>query len=139
MARELNYSPDLVPWHRRRRVRQWLLAILVIMLLVPATAFALVTYHFHRMRRNVADMGIRYRQIQRGMTLAEARAVMGGNGTALAAPQCPAVWDRETLSDEEAARIRGGTYYAAPNLVLPSEFVITFDGDGRVVGKWCDL
>lgn len=134
---DLYYSPDRPEWHRRPRVRRWLLIALMLVLLVPAVLLALVSYQLRQMSRNVADLGARYRKVERGMSMTAVQTIMGKSGAPARGPW-HAAWDTERLSDDEAKRITSALCYTAPDFPIPAFVMITFDGDGKVVGKQID-
>jgi hypothetical protein len=115
-------------------VRRWLLVALAVVLAVPALGSGVALLRVHRMGRDLADADARYRRVERGMTGAEVRAVMGSPGTPGPGPGFPA-WDDDPLGEVEAKRIASVLRYHVPHPMIDVEFEFQFDQDGKVVGK----
>jgi hypothetical protein len=130
----IDYSPDRPHWSQRAAARRWLLAVLLLVLLVPAVWVGAALFRVHRMKRNLADLDARYRRVERGMTVAEVQAVMGSGGRPQPGPWF-AAWDDDPLDPGEATRITSALRYYAPTPFVGVDFEVQFDKDGRVVGK----
>ena len=131
---DLDYSATRPPWFRRRRLRRWLLVGAAVLVAVPLVPLSCGYYYIRRAHAEVADLDARFGRIDRGMSMAEVRAIMGGGGIPASGSRFPA-WGDQPLSDWEAKRIVGALQYPAPSSVFPTVFEVTFDRDGKVVGK----
>ncbi len=75
-----------------------------------------------------------YEKVERGMTVSAVKAVMGTDGRPYAGPY-RAWWDDRALDDAEGRRIRSALHYRVETFLLPVTFEVTFDDNGKVVGR----
>ena len=130
----LDYSSEHLPWHRRAGLRRGAVVVAVVTLAGLAVWMAVLLAAGQRMRWELAALDARYGRVERGMTAAEVRHIMGGPGTPSGGPWYPA-WDDELLAEDEAKRITTAVRYVGPRFGLGVVFEFMFDADGRVVGR----
>lgn len=138
MSRDLDYSPDPVPWHQRRRVLRALWIGVVVVLAVPPTFVALIAGLMLRTSFDEAALEAGYHQIEPGMKASEVDRIMGRRGEPGTSFRLEAWWGRQRLGDEETKRITRTAYYRGRGLFARDVVEVTFDADERVVGKRID-
>jgi hypothetical protein len=107
----------------------------VLLLAMAATFLWYVRLPFRTIRRHRAS----YDKVERGMTVEEVLALMGKPTADSAVDPVGVIrapcWEWEPLSDEAKTRIDRSLNYTTGTFFLPVTFAISFDRDGKVVGK----
>jgi len=129
-----DYSPDRLPWYQRRTFHRWLLGVALALVAVTFLFLARVGIEVARVRREVAETDARFARVQRGMSVAQVQAVMGRGGMPTPSTYAYPAWDDERLSEDEGKRIASALRWDVKNAML-LVFEVTFDRDGKVVGK----
>ena len=113
----------------------------VALVLAVALVFGILFCMFWHTRRVVAWHDQRYEQVERGMSEADVRRIMGGPPKTIWTDEdmisdWGAWWEWERISEEKAERIATVYDYDAPiPLFMDILYRFSFDREGMIIGK----
>ena len=107
---------------------------IAIIVTVIAFIVGVVWYWLASTSHSIRQLDAKFSQIQQGMSTNEVTALLGPHGV-WRTQDLVGWWDHRRLEESDQVRIRLGVRYAVETFILPVTFEVTFDANGKTVGR----